>query len=101
MAELRSPLLPLAEAGLEAVYSDTALRLYLKPDADLSRIVELTSALPGVVLVAAKRETSGGYFYEPVGGARRPGAHLVLTPGLLATSCGRAPEVVALLDEHT
>ncbi len=107
-AAIRAPLLPLAEAGLEAIYSDTALRLYLKPDADLSRIVELTSALPGVVLVAAKRETPGGYFYEPVFskpeglGARERAWFEAMTPGLLATwACGRAPEVVALLDEHT
>ena len=105
---LRPRLGPLAEAGLEAMYSDTALRLYLKPDADAKRVSEFVSQLPGVVLVARKTKAPEGWRYEPV--FRDPArlsdlerrwfeAHV---PALLATwACERGPELVALLDQQT
>jgi len=105
---LRPRLAPLAEAGLEAMYSDTALRLYLKPDADAKRVAELVSRLPGVVLVARKTRRPEGWRYEPV--FSEPGLLSELerrwfeaqVPALLATwACERGPELVALLDQRT
>jgi len=106
---IRPQLAPLVEAGLLAIYSDTALRLYLRPNADLTRIISITQALPGVVLVARKVKSTAGYTYEPSWIAE-PGRlsgigrrwFETMVPGLLSTwACARGPEVIALLDEAT
>lgn len=108
VAQIRPQLAPLVDAGLRALYSDTALRLYLKPGADLERILAITRALPGVVLVARKDKTPGGFRYTPVFSEPARLSPIerrwfeAMVPGLLDTwACERGPDMIALLDERT